>query len=66
MRVHQLKRDEIDYLKIALFYGTDDIPETTEAQRKIIEKAEYSTDIPDELVFDLFDGIEFVPEDFPM
>ena len=65
MTVYDLNSDQLNELKVALFYGC---PET--AYKPIEElKPEYadvwiSNDLPDALVYEYFGGILFVEEDF--
>ena len=51
-------------LKEALVYGADNLPLITKEQQKIIDKAFSSDDISDELVENIYEGINFVKEDF--
>jgi hypothetical protein len=64
MNVRELDFGELLQLKEELYYGADICPKMTEEQKKICDEAMYVDDIPDELVFELYDGIEFVKEDF--
>ena len=64
MNVRELDYGELLQLKEELYYGADILPEMTEEQRKICDEAVCADDIPDELVFELYDGIVFVKEDF--
>ena len=64
MNVSELNYEEMLQLKESLCYGADILPEMTDAQKKICDEAYCADDIPDELVYELYDGISFVPEDF--
>ena len=64
MNVRELDYGELLQLKEDLCYGSDILPEMTEEQKKICNEAICADDIPDELVFELYDGINFVKEDF--
>ena len=64
MNVPELDYEELLELKENLCYGADVLPEMTEEQKRICEEAFCADDIPDELVFALYDGIHFVKEDF--
>lgn len=64
MNVRELDFGELLQLKEELYYRADICPKMTEEQKKICDEAMYVDDIPDELVFELYDGIEFVKEDF--
>ena len=64
MTVKELNDVEKLQLKEALVYGSDILPSITKEQQKIIDEAFSSDDIPDELVENIFSGINFVKEDF--
>ena len=64
MNVCELDYGELLQLKEELCYEADILPEMTEEQQKICNEAFCADDIPDELVFELYNGIEFVKEDF--
>ena len=51
-------------MKEELCYGADILPEMTEEQKKICDESMFADDIPDELIFELYDGISFVKEYF--
>lgn len=61
--VKELNFDELCELKDKLFYDVDS-EEMNEQQRNIVLSAHTSCDIPDELIFDVFDRYSFVEEDF--
>ena len=65
MNVTELTRDQLEYLKEHLYYDSDIVPELTPGQRKAIDKAQIPEEIPNALVFEIFDGIDFVEDDFP-
>ena len=64
MNVRELDYGELLQLKEELCYGADILPEMTEEQKKICDEAMCADDIPDELIFELYDGISFVKEGF--
>ena len=64
MNVRELDYGELLQLKEELCYGSDILPEMTEEQKKICDESMFADDIPDELIFELYDGISFVKEDF--
>ena len=64
MKVRELDYGELLQLKEELCYGADILPEMTEEQKKICDESMFADDIPDELIFELYDGISFVKEDF--
>ena len=64
MNVRELGNEEMLQLKTALFYGSDIMPQMTMEHRRILEDAMYIEDIPDELVYELYEGISFVPDHF--
>lgn len=61
--VTELNSDELWELKDRLFWDIDS-EEMTDKQRNIVLDAVNQDDIPDELIFDVFDGYSFVEEDF--
>lgn len=65
MNVTELTRDQLAYLKECLYYDSDIVPELTPELRKAIDKAHIPEEIPNALVFEIFDGINFVEDDFP-
>ena len=64
MNVRELDYGELLQLKEELCYGADILPEMTEEQKKICDESMFADDIPDELIFELYDGISFVKEYF--
>ena len=64
MNVRELDYGELLQLKEELCYGADILPEMTEEQKKICDESMFADDIPDELIFELYDEISFVKEDF--
>ena len=64
MTVKELNQEEKLQLKEALVYGADNLPLITKEQQKIVDKAFSSDDISDELVENIYEGINFVKEDF--
>ena len=61
--VTELDSDELWELKDRLFWDVDS-EEMTDKQRNIVLDAVNQDDIPDELIFDVFDRYSFVEEDF--
>lgn len=57
MSVYELTRDQLDELKTAYFYQD-------EVQDILSEDIIYPEQIPDEVIFNHYDGIMFVDEDF--
>lgn len=57
MSVYELTRDQLDELKTAYFYQY-------EVQDILSEDIIYPEQIPDEVIFNHYDGIMFVDEDF--
>ena len=64
MTVKELNQEEKLQLKESLVYGADILPPITKEQQKIINSAFSTNDISDELVEQIFEGINFVEEDF--
>ena len=68
MNVRQLNEDELYELKDTLYtdfyYNKDALPTMLESERKVIERAGYPSDIPDWIMYKLYDGTDFVEDDF--
>lgn len=64
MTVKELNQEEKLQLKESLVYGADNLPPITKEQQKIIDEAFSTDDISDELVENIYEGINFVKEDF--
>lgn len=64
MTVKQLNYDELLQLKCDLWYETDNLPSMTDEDYEICINAGCPDDIPDELVYRLYDGTDFVEDDF--
>ena len=64
MTVKELNQEEKLQLKENLVYGADYLPPITKEQQKIIDEAFSADDISDELVENIYEGINFVKEDF--
>ena len=67
MNVRELKQEWIDQLKMNIYY--DDNPQElyeilTDSEMTIIGNAETWYDIPNEIVYKVYDGISFVKGDF--
>lgn len=67
MTVKELKQEWLDQLKINIFYDDNqqelcDI--LTDSEMTIIDNAETWFDIPNEIVYKVFDGVDFVKGDF--
>lgn len=60
MSVHDLSRNELDELKQTYF---DQLCDTGEIE-DVCPDATFYTDIPDDIIFDHYEGIEFVTDDF--
>lgn len=63
MNVYELNDEQISQLKWNLYYGDESI-EIPFDIIDYIESCDYPDMIPNELVFELYDGIDFVEEDF--
>ena len=64
MTVKELNQEEKLQLKEALVYGADNLPQITKEQQEVIDEAFSTDDISDELVENIYEGINFVKEDF--
>lgn len=63
MDVTELDSSQLMQLKWKIFYG-DDCVELTEKQKNCLSYCEYPEEIPDNLVYEVYDGIRFVEDDF--
>ena len=63
MTVRELNGDQLDELKVHLFYDYDEM-DLDDTDKQIIAPLLYSTQVPDALVYKYFDGIHFVEDDF--
>lgn len=68
MHVNELNNDELYQLKDTLYcdfyYNYDGLPDLTNDQRSHIESAELPDDIADEVVYEIYNGVNFVKDDF--
>ena len=68
MNVKQLSDDEMYELKDKLYtdfyYNQEALPQMIESERKVLESATYPTDIPDWLMYNLYQSTEFTEDDF--
>ena len=63
MNVYELNDEQLSQLKWNLYYGDESI----EISLDIIDQIEgydYPDMIPDDIVYELYDGIDFVEDDF--
>ena len=63
MNVYELNDEQLSQLKWNLYYGDESIEIPLDIVDQI-ESYDYPDMIPDELVFQLYDGICFVEDDF--
>lgn len=63
MNVYELNDEQLSQLKWNLYYG-DEFIETPLNIVDQIESYDYPDMIPNELVFQLYEGIDFVEDDF--
>ena len=63
MNVRELNEGQLSQLKWNLYYGDESI-EVPWNVIDIIESYDYPDMIPDDIVYELYDGIDFVEEDF--
>lgn len=68
MKVEQLSDDEMYELKDKLYtdfyYNQEALPQMIESERKVLASATYPMDIPDWLMYNLYNGTEFTEDDF--
>lgn len=66
--VYNLTAEELDELRSALFWhdpdGGDWYDDLSEESKAIVDNAAWPDEIPDRILFETFDGIDFVEEDF--
>ncbi len=63
MTVYDLNEDQLDLLKQQIFYDDDLLAKLSEKSEEVC-KAKWYFEIPDEIVLEEYEGIEFVEEDF--
>lgn len=63
MNVRELNEEQLSQLKWNLYYGDESI-EVPWSVIDLIESYDYPDMIPDDIVYELYDGIDFVEEDF--
>lgn len=63
MNVYELNDERLSQLKWNLYYGDESIEIPLDIVDQI-ESYDYPDMIPNELVFQLYDGIDFVEDDF--
>lgn len=61
MTVRELNREQLDELKCNYYYSDDYDPKIVGHNGLPIL---FAGDIPDKIIFALYDGIDFVPDDF--
>ena len=64
MNVRELNEGQVSQLKWNLFYVDKFLVEISWDMLNRIESYDYPDMIPDDIVYELYDGIEFVEEDF--
>lgn len=68
MKVEQLSDDEMYELKDKLYtdfyYNQEALQEMIATERNVLASATYPTDIPDWLMYNLYNGTEFTEDDF--
>lgn len=63
MDVRELGEEQLSQLKWNLYYGDESI-EVPWNIIDLIESYDYPDMIPDDIVYELYDGIDFVEDDF--
>lgn len=63
MDVRELGEERLSQLKWNLYYGDESI-EVPWNVVDLIERYDYPDMIPDDIVYELYDGIDFAEEDF--
>lgn len=63
MSVYELNDEQLSQLKWNLYYGDESIEIPLDII-DLIESYDYPDMIPDDIVYELYDGIDFVEDDF--
>ena len=63
MTVRELSPEHLEMLRVSLYYNPFEAT-MTESQFKMCMCADFPSEIPDELVYEVFDGVHFVEDDF--
>ena len=63
MNVYELNDEQLSQLKWNLYYGDESIEIPLDII-DLIESYDYPDMIPDDIVYELYDGIDFVEDDF--
>lgn len=64
MNVKELNEQQLEQLKMDLFYNTDQHDDLSNKDLRIIDNCTTWHEIPNKLIYKIFDGISFVEEDF--
>lgn len=64
MHVTELNSDELYKLKLELCYMEEILPNLTTERLAAIKDAACPDDIPDQIVYEMYEGIDFVEDDF--
>lgn len=64
MNVTELNSNELYQLKQELYYTEEILPNLTTERLAAIRDADIPDNIPDQIVYDVYSGINFVKDDF--
>lgn len=64
MRVTELNSDELYQLKQELYYMSEILPNLTTERLAAIKDADIPDNIPDQIVCEIYEGVDFVKDDF--
>ena len=64
MHVTELNSDELYQLKQELYYMEEILPNLTTERLAAIKDADIPDNIPDQIVYEMYEGIDFVEDDF--
>ena len=64
MRVTELNSDELYQLKQELYYMEEILPNLTTERLAAIKDTDIPDDIPDQIVYEMYEGVDFVKDDF--
>ena len=69
MNVTELNRDELQQLKLNIYYNGEeevfaDYAALTAEERELLNGIDYADEIPDKIIYKLYGGIDFCHDDF--
>lgn len=64
MKVTELNSNELYQLKQELYYMEEILPNLTTERLDAIRDADIPDNIPDQIVYEMYEGVDFVEDDF--